>query len=82
MRPNTPHYVLGVENTITFGRHFYATSTISDTCYGILHTFMLNSVVTNQQHDQTRTFLRRLMGMWQQLFVEGDSEIGKCLKLE
>jgi hypothetical protein len=74
MRPNTPHYVLGVENTITFGRHFYATSTISDTCYGIIHTFMLNALVTNQKHDGTRTFLRRMMGMWYDHFTREDAE--------
>jgi len=72
MRPNTPHYVLGVDHAITFGRHFYATSTIADTCYGIIHSFMINKRVTNQAHDSTRTFLRRLMGMWVAEFMRGD----------
>ena len=64
MRPNTPHYVLGLENSIMLGRHFYATSTIFDTCIGIIHSTILGEHVTNQEHPRARTFWRRLMFMW------------------
>jgi hypothetical protein len=70
-QPGKPHYVLGVEPAITSGRHFYARSTIALTCYTIIHTFMLNRQVTNQQHDSTRPFLRRMMSMWQDQYVTG-----------
>jgi putative flippase GtrA len=71
MRPNTPHYVLGVENCITHGSHFYSASTIADTCCAIVHTFILNATLTNQAHDETRALLRRMMAMWMSHYAEG-----------
>jgi hypothetical protein len=64
MRPNTPHYVLGVDNTIMHGRHFYSASTIVDTVCAAVHSLILNAQVTNQRHDETRGLLRRIMIMW------------------
>jgi hypothetical protein len=76
MQPNTPHYVLGVENSIMLGWHFYATSAISDSCLGIIHSAILGTNVTNQDHPCAKTFLRRLMSMWGQYFQEGRSGSG------
>jgi hypothetical protein len=69
MRPCTPHYVLGVEHSIVNGRHLYATSTIRDTCYGIIHTFVMSHSITNAEHNVTRTFLRRLLTVWIDYFM-------------
>jgi hypothetical protein len=62
--------VLGVENTIMHGRHFYATSCIATTCYGIIHTFVLNYTITNAQHNETRTLLRRMLAMWIDYYMD------------
>jgi hypothetical protein len=70
MRPNTQHYVLGVDNAIVLGRHFYSTSAIFDSCLGIIHSSILGMLITNQEHEWTRTFLRRLMAMWLDHFKE------------
>lgn len=64
MRPCTPHYVLTLQHSITQGRHFYATSTIGQSCHGIIQCFILNTAVTNALHDTTRVLLHRLMTMW------------------
>jgi hypothetical protein len=69
MRPTTPHYVLTVENSITYGRHFYAVSTISDSVWGAVHAFVLGCAVTNTLHDNTRTLFRRVMAMWYDHFI-------------
>ena len=37
MRPNTLHTVLSTSNCISYGQHFYTTSTILDTCWAIIH---------------------------------------------
>jgi hypothetical protein len=74
MRPSTPHYVLTVEDSITYGRHFYSASTISDSVYGILHSFVLGIGVTNTLHDNTKTLMRRIMAMWYIHFVEAGEE--------
>src|SRR5580658_646234 len=78
MRPCTPHYVLGVKPTITHGRHFYSSSTITDTCAGIIHSFVMASRVTNEDHTSTRTLLRRLLIMWIDYYCDGRSNSGVC----
>jgi hypothetical protein len=40
MRPNTAHAVFTPDNVICHGGHFYASSTMQDTMFGIVHTFM------------------------------------------
>lgn len=77
MRPNTPHYVLGIEDTIIHGRHFYSSSTISDTCFAIVHTFVMNHSLTNQSHDHTRTYIRRLLTMWIKHYMDDNQDEGK-----
>src|SRR6202035_1594711 len=77
MRPNTPHYVLGVENSIVLGRHFYSTAAISDSYLGIIHSSILGLRITNQRHSESVTFLRRLMTMWADHFCAGSLRFGK-----
>jgi len=70
MKPTTLHYVLTVEDSITYGRHFYTMSTISDSIFGVLHSFVVGLGATNTLHEAgTRTFLHRIMAMWQQHFT-------------
>jgi hypothetical protein len=65
MKPNTFHYVVTLENSITIGRHFYCTSNILQSVIGIIHVFLMGNGVTNVIHqDALQSVLRRLMGMW------------------
>jgi hypothetical protein len=65
MKPNTFHYVVTLENSVTIGRHFYCASTILQSVIGIVHTFLMGSGITNVSHqDVLQSVLRRLMGMW------------------
>jgi hypothetical protein len=77
MRPNTPHYVVGVDNCITIGYHFYSTASIFDSILGIIHTTILGMQVTNQQHGESRTFLHRLMAMWVDHYQAESARYGK-----
>lgn len=62
MRPNTPHMVFTPESAICHGGHFYATSTIQPTIFGIYHTFSASGLLTNTEHTKgSRLLLRRLM---------------------
>lgn len=62
MRPNTPHAVYTPDHAICHGGHFYATSTIQDTCFGAFHTFVSSSTITNTEHVlDSRCLLRRLL---------------------
>jgi hypothetical protein len=51
MRPNTPHFVITTEHAICHGGHFYAMSTIRDTCFGIYHTFIGGGTLTNTEYS-------------------------------
>lgn len=65
MRPCTPHFVLGIDNSIVLGRHYYATATIRRSCFGIVHTFVMGAGITNTSHDEDASSLwRQLMAMW------------------
>jgi hypothetical protein len=62
---------MGVDNTIIHGRHFYATSTIVDSCCAAVHSLILNEQITNQRHDETRGLLRRMMIAWANHYTSG-----------
>jgi hypothetical protein len=57
------HYVITVEDSITYGRHLWTTSTMLETVFGIVHTFIVPET-TNAQHEIIHTMLRRMMTMW------------------
>lgn len=70
MRPATPHYVVTLENSITYGRHFYSTATLLESVWGIVHSFVMGYGVTNVLHENvTRTYLHRIMAMVSSFFV-------------
>jgi hypothetical protein len=70
MRPATLHYVLTVEDSIMLGRHFYSSSTSQQSAFGMIHTFIINSVITNVRHDNVNTMIRRMMTMWHVAYDE------------
>lgn len=73
MRPCTPHFVLGMAPSIVLGRHYYATSAIRRSCFGIVHTFVMGLNITNTFHDDgTRTMLRQLMALYYRHFILHD----------
>jgi hypothetical protein len=80
MKPTTVHYVLTVEDSITYGRHFYCASTISDSIFGLVHSFVVGVGATNTLHESgTRTFLHRIMAMWQEDFTAKIRSPCRCL---
>ncbi len=79
MRPNTPHAVFTPEHTICEGGHFFATTTMADTFYGIVHAFVGNSYITNTEHPSCWLLLRRIMQLYYIGLVDKKfSEDGRC----
>lgn len=72
MRPNTPHAVFTTEHCITYGSHFIATSTLSETCYGLVHSFISSSAITNADNKSVWMVLQRLACYYHQIFTNGD----------
>jgi hypothetical protein len=82
MRPNTPHVVFTAEHSVCFGGHFYATSTLRDTCYGMFHTFVAGSIMTNAQHTKNAfMLLSRLIAFFESHFL-GSNNIHSELDLD
>jgi hypothetical protein len=69
MRPNTPHAVFTPEHVICNGGHFYATSTMQDTMFGIVNTFICPDVLTNAQKSTHGLVLRRIASFYYDVLV-------------
>lgn len=76
MRPNTPHVVFTPEYSICHGGHFYATTTMQDTMFGIIHTFISPIDLTNTDHRNHGIFLRRIAAFYHESLVEQPLEDG------
>lgn len=44
LKPNTPHAILSLEHTVTESGYFYATATLQETFWGLVHHFVLPHV--------------------------------------
>jgi hypothetical protein len=75
MRPNTPHVVFTAEHSVCLGGHFYSTTTLKDTCYGMYHTFVAGSIVTNAQHTKEAfMLLSRLLAFFENHFLSSRND--------
>ena len=45
---------------------------------GIVHAFMLGNFITNDNHDRTRTLLRRLIYLWLNYYKADTKDRSKC----
>lgn len=70
MRPCTLHYVITTDNSTALGRYFYASSSIADSCFGLVHAMFCDDGVTNASNDHTHTIIRRIFSYWYQFYVE------------
>jgi hypothetical protein len=70
MRPNTPHAVFTPDHSICHGGHFYATSTMQDTMFGIVNTFMSPNGLTNTDHRPHGILLRRIAAFYHDILVK------------
>ncbi|KAL0563669.1 hypothetical protein V5O48_018396, partial [Marasmius crinis-equi] len=78
MRPCTPHWVYTLESSLCHGSHFFAGSTMTDTCFGLLHTFTSGFYITNQPDISHRLTLARIMCFWADALI--DSGFFDCSK--
>ncbi|KAL0568511.1 hypothetical protein V5O48_013468, partial [Marasmius crinis-equi] len=74
MRPCTYHYVVTLESSLCHGSHFMCTTTIIDTCYGILHDFIHHDTITNQDDVVHRHSLARMLIFWKNRLVNSHSQ--------
>lgn len=49
---------------MVYGKHFYCSSTIKQSCYGAIHTFIGDQVVSNTQHAQLLHYIPQFGELW------------------
>lgn len=82
MKPNTPHAVFTVEHSIAVGGHFYSFANIQQTIFGLVHAFVMDTLVTNTEHPKTRVLLFRMLQYVYKFYVEGaDPESERSITL-
>ncbi|KAK1218281.1 hypothetical protein PQX77_019046 [Marasmius sp. AFHP31] len=72
LRPCTPHYVVTLESSLCHGSHFFSARTMTDTCFGVLHTFTHGWHITNQHETHHRASLARILCVWADRLVGSD----------
>ena len=82
MRPNVPHAVYTPKDAICHGGHFYAISTIQDTMFGLVHSFVGGNLVTNTDHISSRQLLGRMAHFYHSAFVLGIVDGDRMLSLK
>ncbi|KAF9035650.1 hypothetical protein BJ165DRAFT_1533626 [Panaeolus papilionaceus] len=55
--PNQMHFVIGLDDTVCHGFHFYAGAVLQRTMVGLICTFILHKFITNTYHETSRYVL-------------------------
>ena len=58
------------EHSICHGGHFYATATMRDTMFAIIHTFVSPNALTNTDHRRHTILLRRIAAFYHETLVK------------
>ncbi|KAK7039284.1 hypothetical protein VNI00_010189 [Paramarasmius palmivorus] len=79
MQPCTPHYVFTLCPSLCHGAHFYASSTMERSYWGIVHTFFRDHEITNQDHHVYHELLFRMVAHWHDVIVnDTTSYLARC----
>jgi len=79
MKPNTPHAVFTLEHSIFVGGHFFSFANIQQSFFGLVHAFVMDTLVTNTEHPGTRILLFRMLQYLYKFYVQGADPKSKHL---
>lgn len=68
MRPNQRHYVLTLGPTLVFGKHFYSSENLLQTCVGMVQTFLADSALTNTTHPELLYYIPSFLTYWLEVY--------------
>ena len=77
MKANTPHAVFTTKHCIAIGGHFFLFSNMQQTIFGLVHAFVMDTLVTNTEHLRTRVLLFRMLQYVYKFYVQGADPISK-----
>lgn len=64
MQPLTPHCVLTLMESVVFGKHFWSALHLQESCLGVVHTLLEQSLLTNTAHPRTIGFIGLFLKWW------------------
>lgn len=76
MRPNTMHAVFSPEHCIFEWGYFYAASTMQDTTFDIVHTFICNYLTNADNLKPSHGLLRRIGWFFHKVLVQKQLQDG------
>jgi len=82
MKANAPHAVFTTEHCIAVGGHFFSFSNMQQTMFGLVHAFVMDTLVTNTEHPRTRVLLFRMLQYLYKFYVQGANPKSKWLLVD
>ena len=73
MRPNTPYVVVTLEHTVVTGGFYLSSHTLYETLVGLIHSFVLPSLLTEGKKPPLTIFARRLVHYMHNSYIVNDS---------
>lgn len=73
LRPNTPHIIISLENTVATGGFYLSSHTLYETLIGQIHSFILPLLLTEGERPPFNTFIRRIVHYMHNAYVVNDS---------
>lgn len=64
MRPNTPHYVYTRKPFMGYARHLICGATLDQTCFGIIHTLLGQSILTSTSNPNLLGYIPAFLRLW------------------
>jgi len=58
------HYVLTTNHSMAYGRHFYSSTVLQDSCYGLVHSLLCDKLVTNLSLPSVHHLLPGILELW------------------
>lgn len=67
MRPGTRHYVLTLEPSLVFGKHFYCGTTLQRSVEALIHTILSDDAITNTCHPELIRYIPANLSLWRDM---------------
>ncbi|KAF8813076.1 hypothetical protein BYT27DRAFT_7085351, partial [Phlegmacium glaucopus] len=72
LQPNTPYVFVTLENSVITGGFYLSTHTLFNSLMGLIHTFVLPSLLTEGKNPPFTIFIRRLVHYLHNSFILND----------
>lgn len=65
--------------SLVFGKHFVNAENITETCCGVIHSFISDSIVTNTSHPELLNYVTSFLHYWNAAYAQrAKHKSGQC----